>query len=878
MHTSNVGSCLTLRQLDDLVSGRLDDHDARHHLEQCERCRTRARRIRDDNALLDEMTGVEKLSPAAPAIDGYELQAEVYRGGQAVIYRAVQKSTGRRVAIKVMREGPFAGPRDRSRFEREVEILGQLNHPNIVTVIGSGVASGSFYYVMDYISGQPLDAYLAEGLKPIAVTLRLFLRICKAVHAAHLQGVIHRDLKPSNIRIDEHGEPRVLDFGVAKVISGHVSEVTGQFIGSMPWASPEQAAFSPRMIDVRTDVYQLGVLLFQMLTGRFPYPVDGSIREVLDHIVHTEPLRPRALRREINDELATIVLKCLQKDRDRRYQSVLDLARDLEAFLANEPIEAKRDSRWYVLRKTLHRYRLPVRVAAGVLLTLAAFAVTMAVLYRRAVAAEQRAERNLDLVLQILAPFSEPTRGLTVRGQLEEAEKKASALLAEQPAALATVYDAIGRGYTRLGEYDEAGKLFFWAGRERSKLFGDNSPEFAVSVNNQAFLAKARGEYKAAQNRYEETLELNQKFLGRSHPTIAEVHHNFAQLLHEKGDYQAAEAQYERARALLRAIYGDEHPAVAECLSDIARLQYDRASYASAEESARAAVSTFAKLYGHDLVQAVPALATLAATRTVRGETESGLSHYRAVVEIAREKLGEDHPTTATLYLELAGFLAEQALFDEAESLARRAVDTRRYALGPEHPLVLDAYNTLARVQMLRGDLAGALTNAPDIDLVSTTKGAPPETARVGWPSATGFQSPDSSFPPLATALLVRGEILVRLERCDEAEPMLRLAVDLRRRALPRGHWRISNAESAWGECLTRLGRYEDAERLVVESHPVLQRVRGERHPLTLQAIGRIVELYSAWGREDWAQGYRDRLASLTTTRPARPLQTQAAE
>lgn len=316
--------------------------------------------------------------PPPDSFSGYDLVREIHRGGQGVVYQAIQKATKRKVAIKVMREGPFAGPRDRARFEREVQILGQLSHPNIVGIHDSGEAGGHFYYVMDYISGQPLDVYMASRKRSVEETLRLFARICEAVSAAHLRGVIHRDLKPGNIRIDAEGEPHVLDFGLAKTVMGEatggthaqVMTVTGQFVGSLPWASPEQAEGLPGKIDIRTDVYSLGVILFQMLTARFPYEVTGAMRGVLDNILRAEPLRPRSLRREINDELETIVLKCLSKERERRYQSAGELLRDIQHYLAGEPIEAKRDSTLYVLRKHLRRYRGKILAGGAVAVSL----------------------------------------------------------------------------------------------------------------------------------------------------------------------------------------------------------------------------------------------------------------------------------------------------------------------------------------------------------------------------------------------------------------------------------------------------------------------------------------------------------------------------
>lgn len=348
--------------------------------------------------------------PPPGTFEGYEVVREIHRGGQGVVYLAIQLATKRKVAIKVMHVGPFGGSSGRSRFEREVQVLGQLNHPHIVGIHDSGVTErGDFYYVMDYISGRSLEEVLKETrAAPVADTLQFFVKICDAVNAAHLRGIIHRDLKPSNVRIDRDGEPVVVDFGLAKIAVPDLTDdetpqlmsMTGQFIGSLPWASPEQAEGSPGAIDVRTDVYSLGVMLYQLLTGRFPYEVRGNMRDVLDNILRTEPARPSTVRRGINNEVETIVLKCLAKDRERRYQSAGELARDIRHYLAGEPIEAKRDSGWYVISKTMTRYKGRVGVAVAFLLVIIAFSIGMTVLYRGASAARDEARFHRDQLLE----------------------------------------------------------------------------------------------------------------------------------------------------------------------------------------------------------------------------------------------------------------------------------------------------------------------------------------------------------------------------------------------------------------------------------------------------------------------------------------------
>jgi len=375
-------------------------------------------------------SGPIELAGLAPP--GYDVLELIHRGGQGVVYRAVQKSTRRVVAFKIMHEGPLTSREDKVRFDREVRVLAQLRHPNIVAIHDSGEWGGAFYLVMDFVEGRSLDEWwrqeaearehekrpsrLRDAGSRSGDALRLFLKICDAVNAAHLLGIIHRDLKPSNIRVDAAGEPFVLDFGLAKLTGDSrvgaqslaaVTE-TGQFVGSLPWASPEQVdtggstgrpGGQSAPLDMRTDVYSLGVMLYQLLTGRFPYNVTGAMREVIDRIVNAEPARPstgpgdsRGSARSISSDLETIVLKCLAKERERRYQNAGELARDLRRFLAGEPVEAKRDSTLYVLRKRLARHRIAFGVGATIAALLAISSIVTWSLYVKADRAARDAE------------------------------------------------------------------------------------------------------------------------------------------------------------------------------------------------------------------------------------------------------------------------------------------------------------------------------------------------------------------------------------------------------------------------------------------------------------------------------------------------------
>jgi serine/threonine protein kinase/WD40 repeat protein len=342
----------------------------------------------------------EDASDIGLAIPGYELLREISRGGQGVVYQALQLSTKRKVAIKVLLEGHFASRASRKRFEREIELVASLKHPNVIAVFDSGVTSdGHQYYVMDYVRGLPITQYVREQQLVLEDSLRLFALVAGAISHAHHKGIIHRDLKPSNILIDADGAPRILDFGLAKTLAStdeSVFSLTGQVVGTLPYMSPEQTAGNPDAIDTRTDVYSLGVILYEILTGHLPYPAHGALAEIIRNITETEPaplarawsvdagVKAAAARPNkcpLDAELQTIIDKALAKSRDRRYQSGSEFARDVNNYLTGAPLDAKRDSALYLLRKSLTRYRIPVAIAAAFAALVVGSLVALSILY-----------------------------------------------------------------------------------------------------------------------------------------------------------------------------------------------------------------------------------------------------------------------------------------------------------------------------------------------------------------------------------------------------------------------------------------------------------------------------------------------------------------
>ncbi len=786
-----------------------------------------------------DQTSVEQLL----AFRGYSVSREIHRGGQGVVYEAVQRSTGKRVAVKLLHESGFDSGRDRARFEREVHILGLLQHPNIVAIHDSGTIAGHRYLVMDLIEGDALGAFdptadrssgdassrasaerSSEGAGPhtanagepiearqpisrpvsdIFTALRQFIKICDAVNAAHLHGVIHRDLKPSNILIDRAGEPHVLDFGLAKVahnstLAAQTMTAAGQFIGSLPWASPEQADGEGDAVDIRTDVYSLGVVLYQLLTGHFPYPIAGNWRAVAETIVHTEPRPPRLLRHDIDDDLQRIVLKSLSKDPARRYQSAGELGKDLSRYLGHEPVTARGDSTWYIMTKLARRHRVKATIAAAFLVLIAGSAVVMTLLYqgqRRALQIADEEHRNAEDALQL--------------AELRLTEARNAERTASQSAAKAAAINEFLQGMLEAPDPFNQGK-----------------------------------DVKVADMLEQAAKSVHEKFTDQ--PLVeADVRITIGQTYQGLGDLRQSEEQFREARRLRFEALGEDSRETIEASYLLASTLWLTGKLDEAETLAREVVEAKTAHLGDELDdEAEGALSLYAYILNARGRFNESIPIARRNYEYLLNKLGENDMRTVAAMNDLAFSLDSGDLNDEAEQLYKVALDRAHAALGPDHGVT----------QSIQANYANLLRSLGRVTEVEPMIRQVLESRRRTLPP---------NNPLIADCLLELAGVYGAKGDAENALVAVEEALQINEASLGKTNWRTAGSYAYRSNILCALKRYEDSEEDAIKAVDVLKLTWGE-HPSCERMTQQVVlGLYTKWSRPDKVEEWKATFESM---------------
>lgn len=806
-----------------------------------------------------------------PEIEGYESLIEIARGGQGVVYRAHQQSTKRTVAVKVLRDAA-PGEAERRRFEREVDLAAGLRHPGIVSIHDSGLTrDGRPYLVMEFVEGEPVDRHLGEE-PSIRDTVALLAEVCDAVAHAHLRGVIHRDLKPGNIRVDTDGRARVLDFGLARLSGDPAMTVSGSghFIGSLPWASPEQAEGRTQEIDVRSDVYALGVVLYQLLAGVFPYDMKGGMRAALDNIVDTPPARPSSHRADIDNDLETILLKCLSKEPERRYQSAGELARDLRRYLNGEPIEAKRDSAWYTIRKRIVRYRVLTGVSTGVLvLSLVALVAVnqfrLEAQRQRDLAAEALEDAReintyMEETFSAVDPFADSAIDTPLREVLDHAAAEVDTRFADRPRLRSSVHEFLGNTYWNLGRLDLAADHLRAALEAQQTLDAPDELTLIDLQNNLGAVLADLLEFDEAERHLLAAERLATQILPPDDELAITVTHNRGYLLHYQGRMEEAAAKYQEALEAERRVFGDHHEytlgtmnCYAPLLSDMGRLEEAHALF---EDT----VAGRTELLGAEHPSTLLARQNLAQSHYRLGRVREAAAIQAECAPIFDRVLGPTHPWTVSNATNLATSLARLGRTEEAEAICRSLLEhlaaipdndlsllITRLALGrtliagDEHAQAVSLLREVyadsleifgpdgRRTLAIRTTLAEALAGAGDLDEAESIL----REVIAMHESAGNVSSTD-----LTTARLDLSAILLERGHLEEARAQAERARAAAAESAPEGHWLHARADLELGRALLALDRPAEAEKLFAAAAERFAARLGPEHPLTSEARG----------------------------------------
>lgn len=885
-------------------------------------------------------------------IGPYRLTRVVASGGMGTVYQGERTDAEytARVAVKVIRSGALADdPVHRDQMRRRVAVerqsLASLDHPCIARLLDAGTTDdGEPYLIMEYVDGRPIDAYCDDRNMTIAGRLDLVRAVCGAVHYAHQTLVVHRDLKPSNILVTERGTggtaaaPKLLDFGIATILEpgGAGSDPTRTLVPPMTpaYASPEQARGD--RITTSSDVYAVGILLYELTTGRRPYRLEGKTPlEAIRTICDEEPVRPSSavlrepgvmrpggvgaadlarlrgtdpvrLSRLLTGDLDSIILKALSKEPARRYHSAQALGEDLLRFREGRPVEARPTTRAYRAAKFIRRHPLGVAAAAGIALAVStgvAGTLWQAVRATRNLARAQSAERlaseragvnaqTARYLVDLLgdADPSAPSRLERPRSPasaasaiefLRRGEQRLGAL-ESQPAVRAALMAALARAYASLGVAEKARGLAE-ASLELRRAFADgDSTEVAESLETLAEVLRREGRPSDAAPLLRESIAMRRRIEPSPRAVLAGALNALGLTLKDAGDAPGAESAFREAIRVQLDSPSPDQGAAAQVKANLAWLLEASGDVQQAVRLNREALATLESIHTGDDPIVAASLINLAFSLSGQGDHAEAAAALERALQILRRTVGDDDPWVATALNNLGMARLELQDRDGSDAALREALAIRTRVLGGAHPLVAQSLSNLGILLLQQRRAADAEDHfqralalyaaSPGTDridelrardhlaLVWLTSGRTAEAEQLLRDTLAIHRALERPDPfRLANTASGLGQALMAQGNAPEAEPLFRESLELRR-ALDPESWETARSETLLAGCLTQLGRFAEAEPLLLASLATIEARFGASHPRTRQAIQGCVALYEATGDAASAAQYRSRL------------------
>jgi len=788
-------------------------------------------------------------------------------GGMGTVWLAERddEAYAAEVAIKFIKRGMDSNE-VLLRFKQERQLLANLEHPQIARILDGGLtAGGQPYMVMEYVDGQPIDTYCIERSLTVRARLDLFLAVCGAVQHAHNNLVVHRDLKPGNILVTAAGVPKLLDFGIAKVLDPAAGQpdltMAAARLLSPRYASPEQLRGDN--ITTGSDVYSLGLVLFELLTEESPYPVtDSSLYTIQKHVLEHEPTRPslvvmtnrlargessaeaRALRRRLNGDLDTIVLKALRKEPERRYGSVDQLAADIRRHLDGLPVLARGASVRYRTTRFLQRHTVAVMAAVVVAAALVAATVISSSLYLRANVATRQAAAERHVAQQVSGFLEEMLGSIdpeVARGRdtellseiLDQASVRIDDELGDAPQVAAALHHTLGTTKLILAETAAAESHLRRAVALRRDQFSDENTESALalvlSLRDLGHAVHESGHYTDAEIILREALEIGEAHLGVDALDLALIRYRLGLSLEASGGYSEAESLLRRAMAVLRR---QGQPAVRIMALDGlgSFIMYNNQAYTEAESLFTEALRLSRREPTAGVLAEADCLQSLATAKRYQGQNQAAETHYRRALAAGEAILPARHPILANWKSQLATLLENQKRYDEAESLYREALAIQRDVLGENHRNVGTTANNLAGALRKAGRYAEA---EPFFK----------EAVRI-YRSALGDEH---AWVAIVLANLAYNQILNHDHTAAAATAQECLQVSAQH--WPPEHWRIAAVETIEGACLGARGDFTGGEAILVSSLAKLENGEGTPEARTRFAREQLADLYRRWGK-----------------------------